>query len=275
MRAYTKISDAPLGDRSASRKAQIVVYLDETLFAEGWESELAEGGFVLLNTTRPPDDPRIRALDADGISSEVLGRSIPNTAFLGAIAAISEAVSLEDIHEGIRATMPERLQEKNIRIADAAYEALAASLETLPEEPSAKPHSLGASLRADEPAPSRSPKPEAARPRTTHTPALRASFTPPADFACTTCFTAGHLVSENAGWRSAFPVIDAERCTRCLQCYLACPDGTIFKVRDASGEVEHLAIDYAFCKGCGICAQVCPAECVAFIPEGAEEGASA
>ena len=71
------------------------------------------------------DDPRVVAIDADGISAAVLGRPIPNTVFLGAIPALCDAVSLEDVHEGIRATMPARLHEKNVRIVDAAFEALA------------------------------------------------------------------------------------------------------------------------------------------------------
>ena len=37
-----------------------------------------------------------------------------------------------------------------------------------------------------------------------------------------------------------------------------CPDGTIYKVRDGeTGEMLKVAIDYDFCKGCGICARVC------------------
>lgn len=125
MRAFTKIADAPIGDRSAVSRADFVVYLDETLMGEGWESELKEGGLVLLNTRRSVDDSRIVAVDADGISASVLGRPIPNTVFLGAIAALTDAVSVADVREGVCATMPAKLHEKNLAIVDAAYEALA------------------------------------------------------------------------------------------------------------------------------------------------------
>jgi pyruvate ferredoxin oxidoreductase delta subunit len=37
-----------------------------------------------------------------------------------------------------------------------------------------------------------------------------------------------------------------------MRCFLVCPDGVI----DKSG--NRLEIDYDFCKGCGICAFVCP-----------------
>lgn len=67
----------------------------------------------------------------------------------------------------------------------------------------------------------------------------------------TTSYEAGYLVTINAGWRSIRPVIDTAKCIGCLQCYLYCPDGVIYK---SEGKV---AIDYDFCKGCGICKKIC------------------
>lgn len=67
----------------------------------------------------------------------------------------------------------------------------------------------------------------------------------------TTAYEAGYLVTKNAGWRNRRPVIHREMCVGCLQCYLYCPDGVIYK---NGGKV---AIDYDFCKGCGICKKIC------------------
>ncbi|MDR2845651.1 MAG: 4Fe-4S binding protein [Candidatus Methanoplasma sp.] len=66
-----------------------------------------------------------------------------------------------------------------------------------------------------------------------------------------TSFEAGFLVAKNAGWRNIRPVVITEKCVGCLQCYLHCPDGTIFR---SDGKV---GIDYDFCKGCGICKKMC------------------
>jgi len=71
------------------------------------------------------------------------------------------------------------------------------------------------------------------------------------DYPDNTTYEAGYLVSINAGWRSIRPVIDAKKCSGCLQCYLHCPDGVISKQGGA------VAIDYDFCKGCGICKRIC------------------
>ena len=68
-----------------------------------------------------------------------------------------------------------------------------------------------------------------------------------------TAFEAGYLVSKNGGWRSIRPVVKANKCIGCKQCYLYCPDGVI-SIKD-----KKAVIDYDFCKGCGICAKICKA----------------
>lgn len=106
--------------------------------------------------------------------------------------------------------------------------------------------------------------------RAAHIPVLRTGQLNPEDFAHTTCFEAGYLTVKNAGWRNMRPVIDAAACTGCLQCYMYCPDGTVFKTQ---GEAP-VAIDYDFCKGCGICAKMCAFGAIAMIPERDESEAN-
>jgi len=77
-------------------------------------------------------------------------------------------------------------------------------------------------------------------------------------------FEAGHLVSENAGWRTFRPVVDTDKCTGCLRCYLVCPDGTIYK------EAGKVAVSYDFCKGCGVCAHECKVGAITMVKEDGE-----
>ena len=76
-----------------------------------------------------------------------------------------------------------------------------------------------------------------------------------------TCYTGGTLSDRNAGWRTARPVVDREKCRGCYRCYLCCPDGTI---RMEQGKA---IVDYDFCKGCGICARTCGFGCISMEAE--------
>jgi 2-oxoacid:acceptor oxidoreductase delta subunit (pyruvate/2-ketoisovalerate family) len=52
-------------------------------------------------------------------------------------------------------------------------------------------------------------------------------------------------------------------CFECDNCYGVCPDNAVIKL----GPGQRFAIDYDFCKGCGICAAECPAGAIVMEPE--------
>jgi pyruvate ferredoxin oxidoreductase delta subunit len=81
------------------------------------------------------------------------------------------------------------------------------------------------------------------------------------DYPVGPSFQAGFLTSVNSGWRTIRPLLDASLCVGCWHCYLCCPDGVIFK----SGDV--IDVDYDFCKGCGVCANVCPKKAISMVKE--------
>jgi 2-oxoacid:acceptor oxidoreductase delta subunit (pyruvate/2-ketoisovalerate family) len=56
-------------------------------------------------------------------------------------------------------------------------------------------------------------------------------------------------------WRAFRPVRGQAECTHCFQCWLFCPDSSILV--DAEQEAM-TGFDLEHCKGCGICAAVCP-----------------
>ena len=58
-------------------------------------------------------------------------------------------------------------------------------------------------------------------------------------------------------WRTFKPVVDKSKCINCLQCWIFCPDSAI-KVKDK----KMAGFDYEHCKGCGICASICPVKCI-------------
>ena len=64
-------------------------------------------------------------------------------------------------------------------------------------------------------------------------------------------------------WRSQRPVWIPEKCIHCLQCFIYCPDCSVIAENDKFKE-----FDYYHCKGCGICAAICPVQAINMIDEG-------
>lgn len=94
------------------------------------------------------------------------------------------------------------------------------------------------------------------------------------------------LVNETGSWREERPMIDHEPCTGCGLCVTYCPDGAVVRVDDLSDALgyvpgdrrpvpraakhvgrQQVAIDYRYCKGCGICAEECPSDVIEMVPE--------
>jgi pyruvate ferredoxin oxidoreductase delta subunit len=75
--------------------------------------------------------------------------------------------------------------------------------------------------------------------------------------------TPGGVVTEHGNsvtyitgtWRTMRPVYDAAQCIQCLTCWIMCPDASV-----TLEEGKVVGFDYQHCKGCGICADVCPAK---------------
>ncbi len=72
-------------------------------------------------------------------------------------------------------------------------------------------------------------------------------------------------------WRTMRPVVDQALCVEvksgkgtCFRCWVFCPEVVI--ARRAPIEID---LDY--CKGCGICVEVCPAGAIRMVPETGDE----
>ena len=80
---------------------------------------------------------------------------------------------------------------------------------------------------------------------------------------------AGNAVDyQTGGWRSFRPEINwkttpsTKGCTHCLLCWLYCPDSSMIVL-----ENKLRGVDLEHCKGCGICARVCPVHCITMVEE--------
>jgi len=58
-------------------------------------------------------------------------------------------------------------------------------------------------------------------------------------------------MGKTGNWRISKPILDKDRCVIFLRCWIFCPEAVIWRNKDDSVD-----IDYEYCKGCGICANV-------------------
>lgn len=107
--SYVRISDTPIRSHNQVYHPDAVVILDVTLLrAEPVLLGLHEGGTVVLNADQLPaehitDQTKLWiAVPANRISAELLGRPLPNTVMLAALAAATGWVGLPALEQAVR-----------------------------------------------------------------------------------------------------------------------------------------------------------------------------
>ncbi|MGE4504573.1 MAG: 4Fe-4S binding protein [Desulfovibrionaceae bacterium] len=63
-------------------------------------------------------------------------------------------------------------------------------------------------------------------------------------------------------WRTLIPVIDEDTCIKCGQCEIYCPEFCI-----AEREDGFYRPNFNYCKGCGVCANICPKDAISMVVE--------
>jgi len=69
------------------------------------------------------------------------------------------------------------------------------------------------------------------------------------------------LKYKTGDWRAFRPIVNEGKCINCLLCWIYCPDASIVR------REKVIAINYDYCKGCGICANICPTKAIAMEEE--------
>ena len=69
-------------------------------------------------------------------------------------------------------------------------------------------------------------------------------------------------MGKTGSWRVFKPIFNKEKCVKCLQCWIFCPENSIKRKKDGT-----ISIDYDYCKGCGICATECNVKAISMIRE--------
>lgn len=132
LRAYNRISDKPLTMHCQVTNPNVVIVVDSSLIET---LDVTEGtpddAVFLINTTHTPEEmgkklgrpaDNVYTVDATQISIDSLGRPIPNTPLLGALARITGLVKLETLLEDLAKTLAKKFPEKIVKGNTASVE---------------------------------------------------------------------------------------------------------------------------------------------------------
>jgi 2-oxoacid:acceptor oxidoreductase gamma subunit (pyruvate/2-ketoisovalerate family)/2-oxoacid:acceptor oxidoreductase delta subunit (pyruvate/2-ketoisovalerate family) len=235
--AFTRLSDREVRIRSLTYEPDVVIVLDPSLPMQiNVTAGIKKDGYVVLNTSQSPSevslrgDFKIATVDASGIAEElnlkVAGTPIYNTPMLGAFSKATNIVKLDSIKEAIVKHFGVKRAELNVKAAEIAHERTAV-----------------ADLRAS----SRLANPSKAGGGGLEIKSLKELPASPVSKPMKSSIGA-----PTGTWREHRPVLNEEKCEKCLLCWLYCPDGVITMSED-----KYPIFDYEYCKGCGICVHEC------------------
>jgi pyruvate ferredoxin oxidoreductase gamma subunit len=107
VQSFNRLSDKPIVIHCGVTNPSIVVVLDSTLLGKvDFAAGLPKDGKLIINTPLPPAEIRhklnlngikIFTVDASRISRETIGRDIPNTPMLGAMAKATGLLPFENM----------------------------------------------------------------------------------------------------------------------------------------------------------------------------------
>jgi pyruvate ferredoxin oxidoreductase gamma subunit len=134
IRAYTRLSDAPISLHTSIEEPDIVVVVDPTVIGPVDVTRgLKPDGLIIVNTSQSPDkmrqhlrleSGRVATIDATRIAIDEIGRDITNTPLLGAFAAVTGIFSVDEVVEQARYRFGKRLSptvvEANVRAIERA-----------------------------------------------------------------------------------------------------------------------------------------------------------
>lgn len=253
VQAFTRLADRRIGQRGPIARPDVVVVLDPGLLDTAATRE-GIGPETIVFVNAPPDarravgskvTGRLILVDASTAARAALGRDLPNVPMLAAVVGGLSVLAHDEFLRWLEDRLSREFRPEVVAGNVAAARGILAIVERPPAaarvgtEPQIAP-AAAADTRG----------------------VLRwqdADAGPLIAGGTSRGFTTGD-------WRQQQPRLSLDRCVHCMLCWLYCPDSAI---RTHDGRVTE--IDLAYCKGCGICAEVCPpkARAIVMIEEGA------
>lgn len=126
--AFTRIDDQPIRQKTQIYTPDCLVVIDPTLMGLSTLFDgLKPGGVLILNSGKPleqrPSDNLSKAgvINATHVALCEIGKDIPNTCLIGALAATTGWISLDAVIKGLGDYLEGEMLEMNIRNATRGY----------------------------------------------------------------------------------------------------------------------------------------------------------
>lgn len=264
VKAFLTISKEPFDDQEPVKTPDVVVVFDDKLIEPmRFAIDAAKpGGYIIINTGKKPEeikelvgrnDVHLVVLDAIDIARRHVKLDVPNGPLAGAFAKVMGFPRLESIKQAFENQLGKAVEE-NFAATKEAYDTAV----VIPPErvdPTAKPKGIISTTSA--------------------------FLTGPYELVgwaevnkAGAVYPGSSLPYTTGGWRIDKPVIDHSKCIMCRKCWLYCPDDAVIEAwREAEGprgrkiRMKTIEFDYNYCKGCGICADVCPTGAIQMVRE--------
>lgn len=122
VQSFNRVSEEPIDIHCHVKNPQVVVVLDPTLIGPvDVTAGLPEDGVVIVNTNHSATEMaeklhmngrKLYTLDASAIAKETIGRDIPNTPMLGALAKVTGLLSFETLMDDTRKKLEKKFRNK-------------------------------------------------------------------------------------------------------------------------------------------------------------------
>lgn len=142
-KTYLRISESEIRTHEPVVDPDIVLVLDDTLLdSQDVAFNLDRNEALIINTNmteqevrekigkiaKAPYEGKIYAVDASGISLEIVGQPRPNTVILGKFVQVTEAVNMESVIKEFRkifeAKIGKEATDKNVAAIEKAYDTI-------------------------------------------------------------------------------------------------------------------------------------------------------
>lgn len=127
VQSFNRISNEPITLHCAISNPKYVVVLDPTLISKvNVLAGVPEDGKIIINTSKTPDEVKnelkikgikIYTVDASKIAMETIGRDIPNTPMLGAMAAATGILNYERLLKDLEQKLKKKFASKQEIVA--------------------------------------------------------------------------------------------------------------------------------------------------------------